>query len=521
VTEVNRIQASKILVFVTCILLATAYFVATEPLFAEHPDLDWIAYPQHISQDMDPLAVSGYTPSQIRTAYNLPSSGGAGTTIAIIDAYYTPSVLSDLSFFSSYFGLPAPTADNFEVHNMTTGIITAPSNWAMETCLDVEWAHAIAPDAKILLVEATNNGSALFSAVDWATDQLGVVAVSMSWGGDEISEEIYGDFRFNNPDIVFFAASGDSGSGVIYPSSSQYVVAVGGTTLHLYADGTVISEVGWSGSGGGISAYEPRPDYQTNYGLTAVNRSVPDVSYDADQATGFPVYCAGSWFKVGGTSAGAPQWAAIHALGLSANNSNFYLNAKTAYSSYFRDIISGNNGYPAGIGYDYVTGLGSPLTYNFTQQEPPPTPTPTPAPTDSPTPTPSPTPTYSPTPTPSPSPSPTPDPIPTPTPSPTPSPTPAPTDSETPSPPPTPTPSPTPDPTPTPTPTSTATEQPTPTASNTPDSPTPTTISPTPTATILTTPTVMPENPEVLLILLILLAVACVVALTRKHRTPP
>jgi subtilase family serine protease len=150
------------------------------------------------------------------------------------------------------------------------------------------------------------------------------------------------------------------------------VVGVGGTTLNLASNGAVVSETAWSGSGGGVSHYESKPVYQTSYGLTYARRAVPDVSYDADPNTGVLVYDStpyqgfSGWWVVGGTSAGAPQWAAIQALGLSANNNNFYQDAKSAsYSSYFRDITVGSNGYPATTGYDLVTGLGSPLTTNY------------------------------------------------------------------------------------------------------------------------------------------------------------
>jgi subtilase family serine protease len=195
----------------------------------------------------------------------------------------------------------------------------------------------------------------------------------MSWGGSEFSTETYYDSYFATPGIVFFASSGDNGAGVIWPSSSPNVVGVGGTTLNLDSSGAVTSETAWSGSGGGVSAYEAKPTYQTNYGVTTARRAVPDVSYDADPNTGVLVYDStpyqgsSGWWVVGGTSAGAPQWAAIQALGLSANNNNFYQDAaSSAYASYFRDITSGSNGYAAGPGYDLVTGLGSPVTTSFT-----------------------------------------------------------------------------------------------------------------------------------------------------------
>ena len=366
--KVNRIRISKFFVFVVISLFILSHFSQVETTTsATQPQDEWVAYPMHISQLANPFALSGYSPSQIRTAYGLPSSGGAGTTIAIIDAYDTPSIWTDLGNFSIQFNLPLPTSNNFEVIKMDPNTGT-DSGWAQETCLDVEWAHAIAPDAKILLVEAKNNsGSNLLSAVDYARNRPDVVAISMSWGSNEFPDEAYYDSRFTSSyGAVFFASSGDNGAEVNWPASSANVVAVGGTTLNLTSDGTVISETGWNGSGGGISAFEAIPAYQTSYGLTTTNRTVPDVSYNADLQTGVAGYCNSSWYRFGGTSAGAPQWAAIHALGLSATNTNLYQKAKLAYSSYFRDITSGSNGnYTASLGYDCVTGLGSPLTVNF------------------------------------------------------------------------------------------------------------------------------------------------------------
>ena len=151
-------------------------------------------------------------------------------------------------------------------------------------------------------------------------------------------------------------------------------MAVGGTTLSLNPDGTVASETAWSGSGGGISAYEIEPQFQIAYNLTGTNgkRAVPDISYNANPATGFSVFTTTAyqgqigWFQLGGTSAGAPQWAAIHSLGLSVSNNNLYQDAKLSYPAYFRDVTVGSNGaYSAALGYDFVTGLGSPITSNF------------------------------------------------------------------------------------------------------------------------------------------------------------
>ena len=174
----------------------------------------------------------------------------------------------------------------------------------------------------------------MLNAVNYAKNRQDVVAVSMSWGGDEFfGQQAYNSVFTSNHGVVFFAASGDNGAGVIWPSASSNVVAVGGTTLNLNINGSVASETAWSGSGGGISAYESMPSYQISYGIngTSGKRAVPDISYNADPNTGFSVYDStpylGStgWFQVGGTSAGAPQWAAIHAIGMSALNSNLYV----------------------------------------------------------------------------------------------------------------------------------------------------------------------------------------------------
>jgi hypothetical protein len=363
--KVNRINPQENLVFVTCALLVIASFAPFGSFLNSQPENKWVAHPMYLSPFAGSSSPKGYNVSQIRTAYNLPSSGGAGTTIAIIDAYDTPNILNSFNTFSTQYGLPDNNTGNFLVHKMSRTIKT-DSGWALETCLDVEWAHAIAPNATILLVEAIDNtDTSLLNAIDYATNKPGVVAVSMSWGEQEISGETSFDNHFNKAGITFFASSGDDGSTVMWPAASANVVSVGGTTLNLTSDGAVISEIAWSNSSGGISNYVARPVYQTNFGLTYPNRAVPDVSYYANTSPGVSVY-NGTWWRVGGTSAGAPQWAAIDALGLSATNTNLYARAKTSYSSYFRDITSGsNNVTSAATGYDLVTGLGSPLTTGF------------------------------------------------------------------------------------------------------------------------------------------------------------
>ena len=323
---------------------------------------------------------SGLTPEIIKKIYHLPETGGKGT-IAIIGAYNNSLIENDLGFFSKQFNLPACTIKNgcLEKHKLSAKNIIN-TNWSIETSLDVEWAHAIAPNAKILLVEAeTPSGKNLIKAIDYARKRNDVVAISMSWGGLEFSDEISLDSYFaNNNGIVFFASSGDNGSGVSWPAASNKVVAVGGTSLNLGSDKSLISENAWRGSGGGISRYENEPIWQKNYKIRKANgyRAIPDVSYNADPHSGFAVYCSinqskNNWYVLGGTSAGAPQWAAIQSLGLSANPSRLYsAKAKINSNTYFRDIISGTNGdcgyfCTARAHYDYVTGLGSPLGIHF------------------------------------------------------------------------------------------------------------------------------------------------------------
>jgi subtilase family serine protease len=363
-------------------------------LVAGHHDSGFNAFsaaPPHHAHHHSIAGPVGLTPALAKAAYNLPTGSTAGSrvgahTIAIIDAYDSPSIASDLSAFSKQFSLPACTTANgcFEKVKMTPSV-HSQSGWALEIALDVEWAHAISPGAKILLVEARSSSAGdLLAAVNYARNRSDVKAVSMSWGGPEFSgQDSYDKYFSSNFGAAFFAASGDSGAGVDWPAASSKVVGVGGTSLnlHLNPDGTfssVVSETAWDGSGGGISRYSTEPDFQNSYGLNSNGaRGVPDVSYDADPATGFAVYDGTSyqgqsgWWQVGGTSAGAPQWAAIYEQGLTAKNAGLYADAAGSdYAAHLRDITDGANGNcsgtcVAGLGYDFVTGLGSPLTINY------------------------------------------------------------------------------------------------------------------------------------------------------------
>ena len=236
----------------------------------------------------------------------------------------------------------------------------------------MEWAHAIAPGANILLVEAASASvNDLLSAVNYARSQAGVSVVSMSWGAGEFSGETAYDSVFTTPvghaGVTFVASSGDQGAPASWPAIASNVVAVGGTTLSLSAAGGYAAETGWSGSGGGYSRYEPEPAFQRAFQTTG-HRSNPDVAYDADPYSGFYVNYNSTWYAVGGTSAGAPQWAGLIAIANQGRAAAGRAPLSTALQAIyglsgadFHDVTAGNNGYAAGAGYNVVTGRGSPL----------------------------------------------------------------------------------------------------------------------------------------------------------------
>jgi subtilase family serine protease len=317
-------------------------------------------------------APTGLSPSAIKSAYGFSTSGtaGAGKTIAIVDAYDDPHAEADLGVFSSQFSLPPCTALNgcFRKVNQTGGTKYPRSNsgWALEISLDIQWAHAIAPGATILLVEASSNSfTNLMAAEDYAKTRAQYV--SNSWGGSEFSGESAYDSHFAQSGVSFFVSSGDSGLPASYPSASPNVISVGGTTLHFDSNTQAFSsETGWSGSGGGCSTYETSTTAQSSlgtYGQVSCGgkRATPDVSLDADPASGVSVYDSvtymgqSGWWTVGGTSASSPMWAARSAVTGTTVDAGYVYGTGIQY----RDIISGNNGASCLVGLDLVTGRGS------------------------------------------------------------------------------------------------------------------------------------------------------------------
>jgi subtilase family serine protease len=322
---------------------------------------------------------AGETPQSIYPVYNLTfDTTGGSNVIVIVDAFDYPTAENDLNVFSSQFGLPACTKATgcFQQIYASGSKPRANCGWAQEAALDIEWAHAMAPRAKIVLVEASSNSFAnLFAAVDVATSQVtpggGKGEVSMSWGGSEFSSEASNDGHFQNTGVVYFGSSGDTGGVTIYPSASPYVVAAGGTTIHRDRNGKFTSETGWSGSGGGPSKYETQLSYQSGIaGTDGTQRSIPDFSFDSDPNSGVSVYdstrCQGlsGWLVFGGTSVASPSLAGIvnRAGHFSASSvtelTTIYGNLGS--SADFRDITSGTAGsFTAVAGWDFVTGVGS------------------------------------------------------------------------------------------------------------------------------------------------------------------
>jgi kumamolisin len=255
--------------------------------------------------------VSGCDPSTVTA-----NPTGGAHAIAIVDAYHYPTAMSDLATFSAQFGLPGPTNANFQVVYASGRQLPVNANWNVEEALDIEWAHAMAPNAMIYLVEARSaNYGDLLTGVSKANSLLqsaGGGEVSMSWGGSEFSSQTAYDSYFTQAGVLYFAAAGDS-PGVIWPSTSPYVVSAGGTSISRNpTTGVFQAEVTWQSGGGGPSVSEPRPSYQN--GISTIvqgQRGTPDVAADANPSSGVWVYDSPYWYIVGGTSVATPVWAGI------------------------------------------------------------------------------------------------------------------------------------------------------------------------------------------------------------------
>ncbi|GCE25063.1 pseudomonapepsin [Dictyobacter alpinus] len=353
-----------------------------------------------------PLPIS-YTPNDIQVAYDVKpllntGANGAGQTIALFELDgYNPA---DITTYLDLYKLgPKKFSDV-----LIDGTRNVPGSGAIETTLDMEMVSSMAPNAlqKVYIGPNTTVGvNDTYNAI--VTDNSAKV-VSTSWGqceqaaGEAEMGTLHDIFRQGAAQgQTFFAASGDDGAydcgdtslSVDSPANQPSVVGVGGTTLLLNKDSTYGSESAWStivrtqllGGGGGLSSYFSRPAYQNNLAITSPQRMVPDVSANADPATGYSVYCSGGntsickgWITVGGTSASAPVWAGMAAdinqyltkqkkISLGNANSILYAlsNTPQRYPAY-HDVTTGTNAfYKATIGYDLATGLGTPDIWNI------------------------------------------------------------------------------------------------------------------------------------------------------------
>jgi kumamolisin len=371
-------------------------------------DPNGYALPEFAAQPEIGPPFAGYaleTPASIACLYKLvtPATGcnpntfktnptGGSKAIGIVDAFDYPTAMADLNKFSTQFGLPLMTATTFKIFfaggadHCSGSKPGGNAGWETEQALDIEWAHAMAPKAKIFLVEAASaNNTDLLVAEDCASKQVAAAGggeISNSWGGSEFSTETSLDSHFEKASVVYFASSGDS-AGTSWPNVSAHVVSVGGTTTARINGGTsfgnFLGEAAWENGGGGTSAYVPRPSYQSAL-PAASHRLVPDVSSDANPHTGVWVYDNNAttgccWYAVGGTSVASPTWAGIvNSAGHFAASSTAELTtiygayaAASTYAADYNDITYGlcgfYDGFIATTKWDPCTGVGSPKGY--------------------------------------------------------------------------------------------------------------------------------------------------------------
>jgi len=351
--------------------------------------------------------VVGLTPQQIRTAYEFgdlsdPSftNRGDGQTIAVVVPFHAPTALADLNIFSAEFGLPAVSSKLFKYVYASGSQPSASRAWATEQALDVQWVHAIAPNAKILLVEADTDLTAdLFNAVEKASQvlhSLGGGVISMTFQAPEFFTDRQFDDVFKTlftDDVSMVASAGDFPGEVSHPGVDEEVLSVGGTSLQIDGAGNRVDESVWQDTGGGVSQVFDRPTYQNGLIIDGAaigdTRVVPDVAFDADPLNGgVAVYSSNrtasgdtGWMSVGGTSLGAPAWAGLVALAnekrvagglpLIGNGqlNNYIYGIARKYPTTFNDIINGDNFvHQATVGFDAASGWGTPRATNLIAQ---------------------------------------------------------------------------------------------------------------------------------------------------------
>ena len=320
-----------------------------------------------------PAAISGKTPTDIQSAYQLSGLTAGGRTVAIVDAYGYPNAERDLGVYRSQFGLPACTRANgcLTIVGQTGGTRLPGFNngWADEQALDLDTVSAACPSCQILLVQANSASFAnLGTAVNTAAAHAGVAAVSNSYGGGDAADSTYGGY-YNHPGVAMTASTGDNGyQGASFPASSHFVTAVGGTSLTTASGTRGWRESVWSGAGSGCTTHNAAPAGQTAAMTGCSGRAMADVSAVADPSTGLAVYAptskrASSWAQYGGTSLSSPIVASVYAL--SGHTTGYANTLPYAHPSGLFDVTSGSNGpcslyCTAKTGWDGPTGLGTP-----------------------------------------------------------------------------------------------------------------------------------------------------------------
>ncbi|GLX53426.1 hypothetical protein Shyhy01_63760 [Streptomyces hygroscopicus subsp. hygroscopicus] len=334
---------------------------------------------QKLASALAAATPSGLSPANLHSAYNLPTTGGSGMTVAVVDAYNDPNAESDLATYRSQFGLSSCTKANgcFKQVSQTGSTTSLPTNdtgWAGEEALDIDMVSAVCPNCNIILVEANSANDTDLGIAENEAVALGAKFVSNSWGGSEASTQTTEDSQyFKHPGVAITVSAGDSGYGAEYPATSQYVTAVGGTALTTSSNSRGWSESVWNtssteGTGSGCSAYDPKPSWQTDTGCS--KRMESDVSAVADPATGVAVYdtYGGSgWAVYGGTSASSPIIAGVYALAGTPGSSDYPAKYPYSHTGNLNDVTSGSNGScttsyfcTATTGYDGPTGWGTP-----------------------------------------------------------------------------------------------------------------------------------------------------------------
>jgi subtilase family serine protease len=327
---------------------------------------------------ISPAAISGKAPADIQGAYKLPRITPGSRTVAIVDAYGYAKAEQDLGVYRAHWGLSACTTASGCLRiidqNGGTKLPRYNNGWAQEQALDLDAVSASCPDCKIVLVQAASASLVnLGTAVSTAARQPGVVAISNSYGGGDLSDTSYGGY-YNHPGIAVTASTGDNGyQGGSFPASSHYVTAVGGTSLVGDSSARGWSESVWSGAGSGCTTLNAAPAGQTSSMTNCTGRAMADVSAVADPNTGLAVYAPSSsslsgWAQYGGTSLSSPIVASVYALSGNTGSATPPVYANTlpyAHGSGLFDVTSGSNGTCASwctatSGWDGPTGLGTP-----------------------------------------------------------------------------------------------------------------------------------------------------------------